>query len=270
VLQQLESLAQAGVKVLPKPRTPDLPSPEPRSAPDDAHTPDTPALKHQSNQESSPHATAQRSIFDPPSVAEPTSMPKKLPKTKRVEALRTLELEVSQCRRCAELATSRTQTVFGVGNPQPRLCFLGEAPGADEDRQGEPFVGRAGQLLTQIIEACTLKRDEVYILNVLKCRPPGNRNPRPEEAANCRDFLDRQLQILQPEFLCCLGSVAAQNLLETNQSIGKLRGTFYLYHGITIICTYHPAYLLRNPSAKRQVWEDMQMLMARMGIKLPG
>ena len=175
---------------------------------------------------------------------------------------------MAACTRCHELAETRTQTVFGVGNPQARLCFLGEAPGADEDRQGEPFVGRAGQLLTKIIEACTLRREDVYILNVLKCRPPGNRNPLPEEAANCRGFLDRQLAIIRPEYICCLGAVAAQNLLASEQSIGKMRGRLHDYQGIKVLCTYHPAYLLRNPEAKKDVWQDMQFLMREMGIEL--
>ena len=184
-------------------------------------------------------------------------------------ALDVIRQEVAACQRCTELATTRTQTVFGVGNPRPRLVFMGEAPGADEDRQGEPFVGRAGQLLTKIIEACTLRREDVYILNTLKCRPPDNRTPLPHETANCREFLDRQLAILQPEFICCLGAVAAQNLLGTQTSIGRLRGTFHDYRGIRVLCTYHPAYLLRNPAAKKDCWQDMQLLMHEMGIQLP-
>lgn len=182
--------------------------------------------------------------------------------------LEVIRGEVAACTLCSELATTRTQTVFGVGNPDARLCFVGEAPGADEDRQGEPFVGRAGQLLTKIIEACKLRREDVYILNVLKCRPPGNRNPLPNEVANCRGFLDRQLAAIQPEMLCCLGTVAAQTLLETNVTIGRLRGEFHDYRGIRVVCTYHPAYLLRNPAAKRQVWDDMKILMRAMGVEL--
>jgi DNA polymerase len=158
--------------------------------------------------------------------------------------------------------------VFGDGNPKARLVFLGEAPGADEDRTGIPFVGRAGQLLTKIIEACRLTREEVYILNILKCRPPGNRNPLPEEAANCRPYLDRQLELIEPEFICCLGSVAAQNLLATTETIGRLRGRLHDYRGIQVACTYHPAYLLRNPAAKADTWEDMKMLMRAMGVEL--
>ncbi len=184
------------------------------------------------------------------------------------EALAIIAREVAGCTLCSELAETRTQTVFGVGNPKARLCFMGEAPGADEDKQGEPFVGRAGQLLNKIIEACTLKREDVYILNTLKCRPPGNRNPLPHESANCRGYFDRQLQIIRPEFICCLGSVAAQNLLATEVTISRLRGKFHDYRGIQVVCTYHPAYLLRNPAAKRDVWEDMKMLMAKMGVKL--
>ena len=176
---------------------------------------------------------------------------------------------VAKCVRCAELAHTRTQTVFGSGSPHARLVFMGEAPGADEDREGFPFVGRAGQLLTKIIEACGLKRTEVYILNTLKCRPPGNRTPLPEEAANCREYLDEQLAILRPEFICCLGAVAAQNLLGTDRSIGRLRGSLHEFRGVKVVCTYHPAYLLRNPAAKGATWEDMKMLLAAMGLTPP-
>lgn len=186
------------------------------------------------------------------------------------ESLAILRAEVEGCRACAHLAAARTNTVFGAGNPAARLCFLGEAPGADEDASGEPFVGRAGQLLTRIIEACTLSRDEVYILNVLKCRPPDNRRPEPGEVANCRGFFERQLEIIRPEFVCCLGASAAQALLRTEETIGKLRGRWFEHGSATVICTYHPSYLLRNPAAKRDVWDDMKRLMDRMGIRIPG
>ncbi len=184
------------------------------------------------------------------------------------QTLELLQQHVADCTACEELASTRTQTVFGVGNPNARLCFMGEAPGADEDRLGEPFVGRAGQLLTKIIEACHLTRDEVYILNVLKCRPPGNRNPHPVESAACRGFLLRQLELIQPEFICCLGAVAAQNFLQTEQPIGRLRGSVHQKDGFQVVCTYHPAYLLRNPSAKRSTWDDMKLLMREMGVEL--
>ena len=182
--------------------------------------------------------------------------------------LEVLQAEVAQCTLCDELARTRTQTVFGTGNPQARLVLLGEAPGADEDRQGEPFVGRAGGLLNKILEACRLQRDEVYILNILKCRPPGNRNPTPDEAQNCRRYLERQLQLIEPEMICCMGAVAAQNLLDTTTSIGRLRGEVHQYQGIGVVCTYHPAYLLRNPAAKAKTWDDMKLLMRQFGVEL--
>ncbi|TWT37787.1 Uracil DNA glycosylase superfamily protein [Posidoniimonas corsicana] len=190
------------------------------------------------------------------------------PQKSTAPTLEVLRDEVAACVRCQELATTRTQTVFGVGSRDARLCFMGEAPGADEDRQGEPFVGRAGQLLNKIIQACRMQREEVYILNVLKCRPPGNRNPNPAEAANCSGFLNRQLELIEPEYICCLGAVAAQNLLQTQTPIGRLRGRVHEYRGIKVVCTYHPAYLLRNPSAKKDAWEDMKMLMGLMGVQL--
>ncbi len=191
------------------------------------------------------------------------------PSLSRPAALDVLRHEVAHCLRCPPLAASRTQTVFGVGDPEARLCFFGEAPGADEDRLGEPFVGAAGKLLDRILAACGLRREEVYILNVLKCRPPGNRTPAPEEIANCRTFFERQLQILQPEFLCCLGATAAQTLLRTTQPLGRLRGRFHDHQGIQVLVTYHPAYLLRSPDKKRDTWEDMKMLLRAMGREIP-
>ena len=159
--------------------------------------------------------------------------------------------------------------MFGVGNPNADLVFFGEAPGRDEDKQGIPFVGRAGQLLTKIIEAMGLQRDDVYILNTVKCRPPDNRNPLPEEQENCKGFLNRQLALISPKYICCLGSVPSKNLLETKETIGKLRGVLHEVNGWKVLCTYHPAYLLRNPSAKQFVWEDMQILMKDMGLPVP-
>lgn len=221
-------------------------------------------------------AKGQRAEASPPASVSPAPAPPAVAacapgggqaQGDRPAALASLARRVAGCTRCAELARTRTQTVFGVGNTSARLVFMGEAPGADEDQQGEPFVGAAGQLLNKIITACGLRREDVYILNTLKCRPPGNRAPTPTEAANCREYLDAQLDIIRPEYICCLGAVAAQNLLDTTESIGKLRGKFSDYRGIRVLCTYHPAYLLRNPEAKRPVWEDMKMLMAAMGIE---
>lgn len=185
----------------------------------------------------------------------------------RPAQLQIVQDQVAACTACGELASTRTQTVFGVGTSSPRLVFVGEAPGADEDRLGEPFVGAAGQLLTKIIGAMGLGRDDVYILNTLKCRPPGNRNPKEEELRNCCQFAERQLEILQPEFICCLGSIAAKTLLNSKQSIGRMRGTFYRWRGSQVLVTYHPAYLLRTPNAKRLVWDDMKLLMHEMGLK---
>ena len=186
----------------------------------------------------------------------------------QIELLAVLREEVAGCQRCEPLARARTHTVFGVGSATARLCFLGEAPGADEDASGEPFVGRAGQLLTKIIESCTLSRDDVYTLNVLKCRPPDNRPPLSEETANCRGYLERQLEIIAPEFICCLGTTAAQALLQSDETIGKLRKRWFSWRSSQVICTYHPSYLLRNPSAKREVWDDMKLLMAKLGVNL--
>jgi uracil-DNA glycosylase len=166
------------------------------------------------------------------------------------------------CDRCKLHKLGRTQVVFGVGNPDADLMFVGEAPGADEDEQGEPFVGRAGQLLTKIIEAIGLRREDVYIANVIKCRPPGNRNPEPDEVERCEPFLFRQIDAIKPKVIVALGKFAAQLLLKTTDPITRLRGRVYKYRGASLIPTFHPAYLLRNPEAKRDVWEDMKKVRA--------
>lgn len=167
---------------------------------------------------------------------------------------------LGDCRRCP-LCETRTNLVFGEGNLHAGLVFVGEAPGADEDMQGRPFVGKAGQLLTRIIVAMGLQRQDVYICNILKCRPPENRNPRPEEIFACEPFLIRQLQAIQPKIICALGTFSAHTLLKTDVPISVLRGRFQRYQGIPLMPTYHPAYLLRNPGAKKQVWEDVQKIM---------
>jgi DNA polymerase len=168
---------------------------------------------------------------------------------------------VESCQKCS-LCRTRNNTVFGVGNENAKLVFVGEAPGADEDKQGEPFVGRAGQKLTQIIEAIGLSRQEVYIANVLKCRPPGNRNPLPAEIEVCEPYLIAQLRLIKPKVICALGGFAAQTLLRTEERISRLRGRFHTYQGIKLMPTYHPAFLLRNPKFKRDVWEDVQKVRA--------
>jgi uracil-DNA glycosylase family 4 len=184
-------------------------------------------------------------------------------------ALQQLDTCVKGCTRCHELATTRTQTVFGVGNPEAKVMFVGEAPGADEDAQGEPFVGRAGQLLNKIINACGWQREDLYICNILRCRPPGNRTPLPQEAANCREYLDGQISIVDPDYIVCWGTCAAQNLLGMTDTIGKMRGKWFQHGRAKVLCTYHPSYLLRNPEAKKPVWDDMQLLMADMGVTPP-
>ena len=244
VLQRLESLERAGVNQLPKAKPRSSPAPIPFPAP--------PTTGHH-----------QRTTDNgPPTTDRP------IPPAERPVLLDIVRQEVVGCTRCSELAATRTQTVFGVGDPCARLMFVGEAPGADEDRQGEPFVGRAGQLLTKIIEACRLTRPQVYIANVLKCRPPGNRTPLPDEVLDCRGYLERQIAIVRPEIICCLGAVAAQAVLKTDIPIGRLRGKFHDFEGIPVACTYHPAYLLRNPDAKRFTWDDMKMVMKRLGVEL--
>jgi DNA polymerase len=190
------------------------------------------------------------------------------PGAKRQSAPSMLSLEdvrrdMENCQRCP-LHEGRKNVVFGSGNPQASLVFIGEAPGADEDQQGLPFVGRAGQLLTKIIEAMGFKRDDVYIANILKCRPPNNRNPLPAEIQICEPFLIRQLKAISPKIICALGTFSAQTLLKRETPITVLRGTFHDYHGIALMPTYHPAYLLRNPSAKKLVWEDVQQIMKRL------
>ena len=214
-------------------------------------------------------SATQPSKTDSPAVIATDGYGPSLPASERASALKVLQDEVARCTQCDQLASTRSQTVFGVGDPSTRLVLLGEGPGAEEDRVGEPFVGAAGQLLDKIISACGLSRSDVYILNTVKCRPPGNRNPSQSELANCWGYAERQLEILQPEFICCLGSVAARTLLKTTLSIGKLRRQLHSYRGSRVLVTYHPAYLLRTPSAKKHVWEDMQFLMKEMGIELP-
>ena len=178
--------------------------------------------------------------------------------TSPAEALKAIREDIGDCTRCKLHTLGRRHIVFGVGNPNADLMFVGEAPGADEDIQGEPFVGRAGQLLTKIIEAIGMKREDVYIANVIKCRPPGNRNPEPDEVEQCEQFMFRQVDTIKPKVIVALGKFAAQALLRTNDPITRLRGREYKYRGAVLLPTYHPAYLLRTPSAKREVWEDMK------------
>ena len=184
------------------------------------------------------------------------------------DTLERISGDLGECTRC-KLHRHRNKIVFGAGNPRAELVFVGEGPGHDEDLQGLPFVGRAGQLLTQMIEAMGLSRGEVYIANVVKCRPPENRTPEKDEVSTCMPFLLRQIGAIEPKVVVCLGSVAAQTLLNTNKSISRFRGEWFDFHGARLLATYHPAYLLRNPHAKPEVWTDLKKVMAHLGLKPP-
>lgn len=198
--------------------------------------------------------------FELESIREQVCMDEK---ERRMKLLEKLRQEMLVCHKCP-LDKTRTNLVFGVGNPMADLMFVGEAPGRDEDLQGEPFVGRAGQLLNKIIKAIDMDRSDVYIANVLKCRPPGNRNPLPEEIVLCMPYLIKQIEIIKPKVLCALGTFAAQTLLNTKAPVGTLRGKFHEYKGIPFMVTFHPAYLLRNPNDKAKVWEDMKKVRDRL------
>ncbi len=203
-----------------------------------------------------------RTFSEPPPVSVPVTA------EKRAEALRLIQEEIGECTRCG-LHKGRNKLVFGDGDPNARLMFVGEGPGADEDAQGIPFVGRAGQLLNNMIAAMGLKREEVYIANVVKCRPPGNRTPDPEEANTCSPFLFRQIDVVHPQVLVALGATAATYLLGQRQPLAGLRGRVHAFRGSQLIVTYHPAYLLRDPRQKKEAWADLQIAMRELGLKGP-
>jgi len=204
-----------------------------------------------------------------PEAAKPTAEPAAKPQAATTgETLDDIRRDLGDCVRC-QLGNQRTNLVFGVGNPRARLVFIGEAPGREEDLKGEPFVGEAGQLLTKIIQAMGFARNDVYICNVLKCRPPGNRNPHHDEIVQCAPFMLRQVKAIGPEVVVALGTFAAQTLLATKEPISALRGRFHDYHGIPLMPTFHPAFLVRNPERKREVWEDMKKVMGLMGKDVP-
>ena len=275
--EEWSKAAEAPLLIVEKPRNPnestssDLPRPkngvaEVASAPD-RPLPPMPLIPLRSGSQvgKSPSPTLPPGI----GIGEKKWLGPPLPDAEREEVFTTLRDQIASCKKCEELACSRKQTVFGVGKLSPRVVFFGEAPGADEDRLGEPFVGAAGQLLNKIMNASQMKREDVYILNSLKCRPPGNRTPVDVEIENCRSFFEAQLDVLQPEFIVCLGAVAVRAVLQTTESVGRLRGRFHRYRNAQVLVTYHPAYLLRNESVKKHVWDDMKLLMGAMGLKLP-
>ncbi len=201
-------------------------------------------------------------------AAPPMVNPPRTTRSNDTETLSDIRADVGNCTRC-KLCKSRKTIVFGVGNPHAELMFVGEGPGADEDAQGEPFVGRAGQLLTKIIEAMGMSRSDVYINNIVMCRPPGNRVPEPDEVASCRPFLMRRIEVINPKVIVCLGATAAQNLLEREVKITKIRGAWIDFHSRQLMPTFHPAFLLRNPPAKKEVWEDMKGVLRVLGRPVP-
>jgi uracil-DNA glycosylase len=204
-------------------------------------------------------AWRERPAFSTESLAETVAHTVQIAKSP-ADALQDIRRHIGDCTRCKLHKLGRSQIVFGVGSPEAELMFVGEAPGADEDAQGIPFVGRAGQLLTKIIEAIDLKREQVYIANVIKCRPPQNRNPEQDEVDTCEPFLFEQIDVIKPKVIVALGTFAARTLLRTLDPISRLRGRVYEYRGAKLIPTFHPAYLLRNPASKREVWEDMKLV----------
>jgi len=259
VEQHLRSLRAAGIEhALPRPVA------DSAAAPPTNSNSTTPAVPAPATAPQTPNVQTSLFAATVQAVAVPGDH------EQRRMALQQLAERVAQCTRCPPLAATRTQTVFGVGPIGAELCFVGEAPGADEDRLGEPFVGAAGQLLNRILAACGLKREEVYICNILRCRPPGNRTPTAEEAAHCREYLEETLRLVQPKFLCALGGTATKYLLGIDTGITKLRGRWLEYRGIPVLATFHPSYLLRNPEAKKDVWADMKRLLTRMGRPIPG
>ena len=223
------------------------------------------AINQSRNQGLSPFSTPPNPLFVKEGVPKAGALSEL--RTPNSQLLAELRAEIGDCQIC-KLGKTRTNLVFGVGNPDAKIVFVGEGPGRDEDLQGEPFVGRAGQLLTDIItKGMKMKREDVYICNVVKCRPPENRNPEPDEMEACEPFLVKQLEIIKPKIIVALGTFAAKTLLKTELPISKLRGKFHDYKGIKVMPTFHPSYLLRNPEAKKAVWEDIKMVLAEMGKK---
>jgi uracil-DNA glycosylase family 4 len=211
-----------------------------------------------------------------PELTEPPAdMPRTRPaapaeqSTDRVSALRLVREEIGDCTRCRLHKQGRKQIVFGVGDPNAELMFIGEAPGADEDQQGEPFVGRAGQLLNNMIKAMGLRREDVYIANIIKCRPPNNRTPERDECETCSPFLMQQINVISPKAIVALGAVAAKTLLAVNAPMSELRGNWYDFRGTKLAVTYHPAFLLRDPRQKKEAWKDLQMVMKELGLQVP-
>ncbi len=270
----LGQLREEGLEGLPLGERPGAPQEQDAEAPGPAEAPAHALAGRVPGAE--PAIAAARPLSDPPasataaSPAAPAGMFPHYPGLEQTADLAALRAFIGDCRRC-KLWPTRANLVFGAGDPRAELMFVGEGPGADEDARGEPFVGRAGQLLTEIIErGMGMKRSEVYICNVVKCRPPGNRNPDPGEVAACEPFLFRQIELVKPRIIVALGTFAVQALLKVKTPVGRLRGVWHEVRGVRMMPTFHPAYLLRNPGDKRLVWQDIQEVMKALGRPLPG
>jgi uracil-DNA glycosylase len=262
VRDYLEQLSEEGLEGLPATSQVRIPAPK---AATPAAKPGAPAVPAAAPGGESPRAAVSSSRSAP----APMELLSRYPGLEKTATLEDLSGFIGDCKRC-KLAPLRTHLVFGVGNPQADLMFVGEAPGADEDARGEPFVGRAGQLLTDIIErGMGLRRADVYICNVIKCRPPDNRNPEPDEVAACEPFLMRQIDLVRPRAIVGLGTFAVQALLKVKTPISRLRGNWQEVRGVKLMPTFHPAYLLRSPGEKRVVWQDIQEVMKLLGLEIP-
>lgn len=263
LLAHLQSLRAAGVLFVPRGPVLDI-----QGLINPAASPEPALMQPPLFERAQPIAQAQpdaASLFTPPAQPAPSSQ------DGRRRALEMLTREVEACDLCGELYSTRTQTVFGTGPIGAEVAFVGEAPGADEDREGQPFVGRAGQLLTRIITRCGFHRKDVYIMNTLKCRPPNNRIPNSTECSNCRPYFERQFDLIQPKFVVALGATAAKHMLQTTDGIGMLRGRVFEYRGRPLVCTYHPSALLRDETRGKwwECWEDMKVLLRLMGRPVP-
>ena len=227
------------------------------------------AIQPEQREEMSPRKSAAAVQEHPVSTFELLTPRPEAGASDPVRALKLIREDLGDCTRCRLHKQGRKQIVFGVGNPEADIMFIGEAPGADEDEQGEPFVGRAGQLLNNMIKAMGLRREDVYIANIIKCRPPSNRTPERDECETCSPFLMRQIEVINPKAIVALGAVAAKTLLAVNSSMGELRGRWYEFRGTKLAVTYHPAFLLRDPRQKKETWKDLQMVMKELGLSAP-
>jgi len=235
----------------------------------DAVVHENPAIQPEQRDLMTPRAKAAVAVLTEDNIFETANPKPESGVADPVQALRLIREDLGDCTRCRLSKQGRKQIVFGVGNPKTELMFIGEAPGADEDQQGEPFVGRAGQLLNNMIKAMGLRREDIYIANIIKCRPPGNRTPERDECETCSPFLMRQIAAIKPKAIVALGAVAAKTLLAINAPMSEFRGRWFDFRGTKLAVTYHPAFLLRDPRQKKEAWKDLQMVMKELGMAIP-